>query len=88
MNPLINNFTQNLKPCSGCGNNSVPWQLIQTKENTMQFAIQVVVEAEKASEATQKGESIGEVLSVNARPQQQRPMAGVVQGTTTVSTPR
>jgi len=39
----------------------------------MQFQIQIVVEAESLIEAVKQFDGKGEVLSVNARPQPQRP---------------
>ncbi len=71
MNPLIDQFTKNLSGCSGCGNGI--WQLIPIKEDTMQFQIQIVVEANSLIEAVKQFDGKGEVLSVNARPQPQRP---------------
>ncbi len=71
MTPLINQFTKNLSGCPGCGNSF--WQLIPIKEDIMQFQIQIVVEAENLMEAVKQFEGKGEVLSVNARPQPQRP---------------
>jgi len=71
MNPLVNKFTKNLSGCSGCGNGI--WQLIPQKEGIMQFQIQIVVEANSLIEAVKQFEGKGEVLSVNARPQPQRP---------------
>ncbi len=72
MTPLINQFTKNLSGCSGCGSNGI-WQSIPIKEGIMQFQIQIVVEAENLMEAVKQFDGKGEVLSVNARPQQQRP---------------
>ncbi len=40
----------------------------------MQFQIQIVVEADNLIEAVKQFDGKGEVLSVNARPQQQRPV--------------
>ncbi len=84
MKPLINQFTQNLKPCSGCGNNGI-WGLIPIKENIMQFQIQIVVEADNLMEAVKQFEGKGEVLSVNARPTPPRP-AGLPNVTTNMRT--
>lgn len=84
MNPLIDNLTKNLKPCSGCGSNGI-WELIPIKENIMQFQIQIVVEADNLIEAVKQFDGKGEVLSVNARPPQQRP-AGLPNVTTNMRT--
>ncbi len=72
MTPLINQFTKNLSGCSGCGSNAI-WQSIPIKEGTMQFQIQIIVEAENLMEAVKQFDGKGEVLSVNARPQPPRP---------------
>ncbi len=76
MSPLIDQFTKNLSDCSGCGSNGV-WQLIPTKEGIMQFQIQIIVEAENLIEAVKQFDGKGEVMSVNARPQQQRTTIGL-----------
>jgi len=50
------------------------WFAAKKKGENMKYQIVVVVEAEKASEATAKGESIGEVMALQVRPEpQQRP---------------
>lgn len=72
MNPLIDNFREILKPCSGCGNSI--WNSIQIKEDTMQYAVTVIVEADTLKAAVSKvPDELGEVASVNPRPTVQRP---------------
>jgi len=70
MNPLIDNFTNILKPCSGCGSNSV-WSSIPLKEDIMQYAVTVIVEAETLKAAVLKvPDELGEVASATPRPPQ------------------
>ncbi len=81
MTPLVQSFTKNLKPCSGCGNSF--WQSIPIKENIMQYAVTVIVEADDLKSAVLKvPNEVGEVASVNPRPQQPivRTSSGTVSG--------
>lgn len=69
MNPLIDNFSKILKPCSGCGNSF--WQSIPIKEDIMQYAVTVIVEADTLKAAVLKvPDDLGEVASATPRPQQ------------------
>ena len=47
------------------------WFVAKQQGEKMKYQIVVVVEAEKASEATAKGESIGEVMALQVRPEPQ-----------------
>ncbi len=51
------------------------WFAAKQQGENMKYQLVVIVEADKLSEVAAKGEAIGEVLSVQARPepQQQRP---------------
>lgn len=77
MNPLIDNFTNILKPCSGCGSNNV-WNSIPLKENIMQYAVTVIVEADTLKAAVLKvPDDLGEVASATPRPQQPQKPQGM-----------
>ncbi len=83
--------TQQLRPESGCAkmrNNlnagmSVQdaiyqrWFAAKQQGGKMKYQITVVVDADKTSEAAVKAESIGEVISVQARPTPQQRPAGI-----------
>ncbi len=47
------------------------WFAAKKQGDKMKYQMTVVVDAEKASEAALKGESIGDVLGVQARPEPQ-----------------
>lgn len=72
MQPLIQAFTKNLSPCTGCGKT-----VILEKGVSMIFIIQVQVEAENARQAMDKVNE-GDVISVNPRPQQAQSGQGQV----------
>ncbi len=87
--PCIDPETNQLRPESGCAkmrdnlNAGMSmqdaiyqrWFAAKQKGEKMKYQIVVIVEAEKASEAIIKAESIGEVLSHQIRPTpQQRPL--------------
>ncbi len=83
--------TQQLRPESGCAkmrNNlnagmSVQdaiyqrWFTAKQQGDKMKYQMTVVVDADKVSEAAAKGETIGEVISVQARPTPQQRPAGI-----------
>ncbi len=86
--PCIDRRTNQLRPESGCAKMrdnlnagmSVQdaiyqrWFAAKQQGEKMKYQITVVVDAEKTSEAAAKAESIGEVISIQARPTpQQRP---------------
>ncbi len=80
--PCIDPETNQLRPESGCAkmrdnlNAGMSmqdaiyqrWFAAKQKGEKMKYQITVVVEAEKLSEAAAKADSIGEVISVQARP--------------------
>ena len=82
--PCIGPITNQLRPESGCAkmrnnlNNGMTftdaiyqrWFAAKQQGGKMKYQMTVVIEAEKLSEAVLKGESIGEVLGVQARPEQ------------------
>ncbi len=47
------------------------WFTAKQQGEKMKYQVSVVIEAEKLTEAAQKAESIGDVLSIQARPQPQ-----------------
>ena len=71
MEPLIDNFTKNLKPCSGCGEMSAVIYFIDKHDRgeNMTFIVQVKVEANDVKQAIENIGS-GNVISVNPGPQQ------------------
>ncbi len=83
--PCIDPVTNKLRPESGCAKMrdnlnsgmSIPeaiyqrWFKAKQQGENMKFQVSVVVEADKASEAAQKAEAIGDVLSIQARPEPQ-----------------
>jgi hypothetical protein len=86
--PCIDPATNQLRPESGCAkmrdnlNNGMAftdaiyqrWFVAKQQGEKMKYQMIVVIEAEKLSEAVSKGESLGEVLSVQVRPEpMQRP---------------
>ncbi len=50
------------------------WFKAKQEGEKMKYQMTIIVEAEKTSEAVIKGESIGEVLSTQARPAPQQPI--------------
>ncbi len=65
MQPLINQFTKNLKPCSGCGSNDAvyeTWAEAKEKGEKMTFVFEVVVEAETYKQAVGKFPDDFEIL--------------------------
>ncbi len=80
--PCIDPETQKLRPESGCAkmrnnlNSGMSlqdaiyqrWFAAKQKGEKMKYQMIVVVDAEKISEAATKGESIGDVLSVQVKP--------------------
>jgi len=89
MTPLIQTFAKTLQPCSGCGTQEAAsvWATVpaSANPNMKQYLMQVVVEAEKASEAMAKAEGIGEVISQSLRPSQGQ---GQAQTSGTVGVPQ
>ncbi len=85
--PCVDPETNQLRPESGCAkmrdnlNNGMTftdaiyqrWFAAKQQGEKMKYQIVVVVDADKTSEAAAKGESIGDVLSVQARPQPPQP---------------
>jgi hypothetical protein len=83
--PCIDPETRQLRPDSGCAkmrdnlNNGMTftdaiyqrWFTAKQQGEKMKYQVSVVIEAEKLTEAAQKAESIGDVLSIQARPQPQ-----------------
>ncbi len=77
--------THRLRPESGCAkmrdnlNNGMTftdaiyqrWFAAKQQGEKMKYQVTVVIEAEKLTEAAQTAESIGEVISIQARPQTQ-----------------
>ncbi len=49
------------------------WFKAKQQGEKMKYQIVVVVEGDKASDATIKAESIGDVISIQVRPEPQRP---------------
>jgi len=83
MTSLIDNFSKILKPCSGCGSSGI-WQSIPIKEDIMQYAVTVIVEADSLKTAVLKiPDDLGEVASATPRPQPQaRPQSTAPLGIT------
>ncbi len=52
------------------------WFKAKQEGEKMKYQVSVVIEAEKLTEAAQKAESIGDVLSIQARPEPQVRPAG------------
>ncbi len=85
--PCIDPETNQLRPESGCSkmrNNLNAgmslqdaiyerWFKAKQEGEKMKYQMIIVVEADKTSEAVIKGESIGDVLSIQARPTPQQP---------------
>lgn len=93
MNPLIHNFTQNLKPCTGCGKSEIDYFVEQqAKGESVKYTLQIEAEGEDLISASTSDRSQWKVISgVPQRPAQQ-PNQGIVTGsqfqrTTTQSTP-
>ncbi len=82
--PCIDPETKQLRPESGCAkmrdnlNNGMSvqdaifqrWFKAKQEGEKMKYQVSVVIEAEKLTEAAQKAEAIGDVLSIQARPEQ------------------
>jgi hypothetical protein len=83
--PCIDPATKELRPESGCAkmrqnlNNGMTftdaiyerWFAAKQKGDKMKYQVVVVIEANKLTEAAQKAEALGDVLSIQARPEQQ-----------------
>ncbi len=83
--PCIDPETKQLRPESGCakmrGNLNTGtsikdaifqrWFKAKQEGEKMKYQVSVVIEAEKLTEAAQKAEAIGDVLSIQARPEPQ-----------------
>ncbi len=52
------------------------WFAVKQQGGKMKYQVAVVIEADKLTEAAQKAESIGEVLSIQARPEPRPPITG------------
>ncbi len=85
--PCIDPVTKQLRPESGCAKMrdnlnagmSVQdaiyqrWFAAKQQGEKMKYQVSIIIEAEKLTEAAQKAEAIGDVLSIQARPSPQQP---------------
>lgn len=96
MTPLIQSFTNNLKPCTGCGSNGSvyeTWLKAKQLGEKMKFQFAVVIEAETYKQAVAKVPDEFEILSGGVKPevkpvQQGIQTSGQFQRTTTGQTPK
>ncbi len=84
MQPLINQFTKNLKPCSGCGNGSADpiyetWLKAKQKGEKMKFQFAVVIEADTYKEAVLKVPDEFEILQGGVKPEPKQPVQSGIQ---------
>jgi len=71
MQPLIQQFTKNLKPCSGCGSTDAvydTWVEAKEKGEKMTFVFEVAVEAENYKQAVGKVPDEFEILKGTTKP--------------------
>ncbi len=85
--PCIDPETNQLRPESGCAKMRdnlnagmrmqdaiyQRWFTAKQEGETMKYQVSIVIEAEKLTEAAQKAEAIGDVISIQARPTPQQP---------------
>ncbi len=85
--PCIDPATNQLRPESGCAKMRANlnagmsvqdaiyqrWFAAKQQGDKMKYQVSVVIEAEKLTEAAQKAETIGDVVSIQARPTPQQP---------------
>lgn len=80
MNPLINQFTQNLSGCSGCNSNGAvyeTWLKAKQTGGKMKFQFSVVIEAGTYKEAVGKVPDEFEILQGTVKAEQKLPTAGL-----------
>ncbi len=82
MQPLIQSFTKNLKPCSGCGNGTGDsiyntWLEAKQKGEIMKFQLTIVVEADTYKQAVNKVPDEFEILAGQVKPEKPQPTVGV-----------
>ena len=89
--PCIDPQTNELRPESGCAkmrhnlNNGMTftdaiyqrWFTAKQQGETMKYQVTVIIEADKLTEAAAKAESVGDVISIQARPEPQQRTQGV-----------
>lgn len=79
MQPLVQSFTKNLSPCSGCGSSAVDYFVEQqNKGDKVKFILSVEVEADDLVKAITSDRSTWSVISGN--PFRQPPQQGTVSG--------
>ncbi len=74
MEPLIKQFTKNLKPCSWCGNGNAvyeTWAEAKKKGEKMTFVFEVAVDADNYKQAVGKVPDEFEILKGTTKPDRQ-----------------
>lgn len=92
MEPLVQSFTKNLSPCTGCGNSAVDYFIEQkTKGAKVTFILQIEANGDDLIQAIQSDRTTWKVISGNPARQQQAVPAQIqgstFQRTTTQPTP-
>lgn len=92
MQPLIQSFTKNLQPCSGCGNSAVDYFIEQSaKGENVTFILQVEANGDDLIQAMTSDRAQWKVISGNPARQQTAVPAQITgstfQRTTTQPTP-